>query len=92
MDSKSIKTKIQAGFYHPKTDFVPHKVNPVLHDAYRMEQKRLKDQFKADALKELGLSDHPKAELLWDKANEHGHGNGYSEVWIYLEDFAELLT
>lgn len=71
------------------------------HKAYRDDQRRLHDQFKSDALVELGLLEfasdgtilfkHPKAELLWEKAWDRGHDCGYSDVWNVIQDLKELI-
>jgi hypothetical protein len=36
--------------------------------------------------------DHPKAEVLFRLAWEHGHSNGVYEVAIYYNDFMELIA
>ena len=59
--------------------------------AYSVETYRLHQLFKQDALKELGLSKHKKADKLFEVAWEEGHSNGLNEVWIYMETFSELL-
>lgn len=58
---------------------------------YREEDARLCNLFEADAAEECGLTDHPKRQMLWGKAWEHGHAYGLSEVWIHYQDLAELL-
>jgi hypothetical protein len=60
-------------------------------DAYRAEQIRLNEEFKADALHDVGLTGHPKADKAYALAWEHGHSGGLSEVLVYLVDFAELV-
>jgi hypothetical protein len=66
-----------------------------------VDQGRLYEQFKADAFVELDLLElaedgsvvfkHTKADLLWEKAWDHGHDNGLSEVWNELLDLSELI-
>jgi hypothetical protein len=63
----------------------------VLHKAYMLDSDKLDDQFKADALEELGVTRHPKAQRLYELAYEHGHAGGYSDIWTYLNDFADLI-
>jgi hypothetical protein len=51
---------------------------------------------KTDALrerleKENGLAEHPRREMLWNKAWEHGHSAGLADVEYYYDDMAELL-
>lgn len=38
-----------------------------------------------------GLSEHPKKDLLFHLAWEHGHSAGYHEVESYYDDFSRLL-
>lgn len=59
--------------------------------AYREDNVRLADEFKADALEEVGLTGHPKADKCFNLAEEHGHSNGYADVMCYLVDFADLV-
>lgn len=59
--------------------------------ACRADKNRLQEEFKADAFEELGITNNPKAELLFSKAWELGHSYGLSEVWIYLQDLVELI-
>ena len=38
-----------------------------------------------------GLADHPKREMLWEKAYERGHAEGWKEIVNQYDDLAELL-
>lgn len=60
--------------------------------AYNEDQARRGEEFKQDALRDCGIADHPKADLCYSKAWEHGHANGLHDVLNYLRDFSELLT
>jgi hypothetical protein len=60
-------------------------------DKYHAEQCRLESLFKADALAEVGLTNHPKADKAYGLAWKNGHSGGYSEVYYCLLDYAELL-
>lgn len=46
---------------------------------------------KAALAAELGLTDHPKLDALYQLAWEHGHSSGFDEVANYFREFAELL-
>ncbi len=59
--------------------------------SYRDETYRLRDQFKVDALEEVGLTGHPKAEKAYSLAYEEGHSSGFSDIYCHLCNFAELL-
>jgi hypothetical protein len=66
--------------------------------AYK-DQKRLYAQSEQQGIAQLredlewehGLSGHHKADLLWSKAWEHGHGYGLEEVAQRYNDLAELV-
>jgi hypothetical protein len=60
-------------------------------DKYHAEQARLDTLFKQDALAEVGLTNHPKADKAYGLAWENGHSSGLSEVYNHLLDYAELL-
>lgn len=60
-------------------------------EAYREEDGRLSDLFRTEALAELGLAGHPKADKAYSLAWSQGHSAGFSEVYIYLQELAELL-
>lgn len=59
--------------------------------AYYKDQGRLSGEFKRDLLAALELTSHPKADLFYQKCWDAGHANGFSEVLIVAEDWAELL-
>lgn len=50
-----------------------------------------KEAQKLALAKEHGLVNHPKLDLLYAKAWEHGHADGLSEVAYWFEDLAELV-
>lgn len=40
---------------------------------------------------EFSMTDHPKRDLLWSKAWEHGHSNGHEEVEYWYGEFVEMI-
>lgn len=60
-------------------------------DIYHKKDEELFDKFKKDALKEVGLLGHPKADKALKFAWEHGHSASYEEVYNWLVDVAELI-
>lgn len=60
------------------------------NDLYRLEEARLNNLFEADCADETSMTNHPKRGKVWGKAWEHGHSSGYSEVWHWYEEFAEI--
>ena len=89
----TVREKIEIGMYTQKA-FYPKKSDPdyaALRELFAKEGNTLYAQFKADLIEENGLAGHPKTDLCFNKAWEHGHANGYSDVVYYFEEFAELL-
>lgn len=60
--------------------------------AYHEEGRELIEQFKTDALEELGLSEHPKAELLYKMAWERDQAIGLREVFDTMDYLSKLLN
>ncbi len=59
--------------------------------AYHADVNRLENVvFRADLADAYGLKDHPKEKMVWEKAWEHGHGNGLSEVLYWYDEFADV--
>ena len=48
-------------------------------------------RFKEDALEDVGLTGHPKAEEVWCLAWQYGHAGGFNDVYNYLGELAELV-
>lgn len=60
-------------------------------ETWWQESWELNRKFKADALQDVGLAGHPKAQKIFNRAWERGHSSGYEEVYNILEDLAELV-
>jgi ribosomal protein L40E len=58
---------------------------------YHAEEGRLNDQFRNDAMEECGLSGHPKEDKVWMLAWERGHSAGLEEVFLCIQELAELV-
>jgi hypothetical protein len=54
-------------------------------------ESNLLKEFKHDLAIENGIENHPKLDKLWEKAWEHGHSSGLSEVKYWFEDLIELI-
>lgn len=61
------------------------------HEKYRMENHRLEQLFQKDAIDEVGLTNHPKAQKIFDKAWADGHSGGLENVMYHLEELADLI-
>lgn len=62
-----------------------------INDAYRVDEQRLKQDFREDMAKEEGVFGHSKEPKLFNLAWEHGHSSGLSEVLNYYQEFVELV-
>lgn len=47
------------------------------------------ETFKKDAYTELGISEHPKRELLWNKV--YNNSNTLEEIFMEMESLLELM-
>jgi hypothetical protein len=61
------------------------------HEAYYLEEARLRKMFEEDLFANLGITDNPKRHKLLQKAWGMGHSAGYSEVYSYASDLVELI-
>ena len=77
--------------YINKLPFEKKRKDPDAHAAYNAEEKALYVKFKKDALQDVGLTGHAKAEAAFSLAWEYGHSSGYHEVYRYLCDLSDLL-
>lgn len=60
-------------------------------DRWRAEEAKLNALFFDDCAKEEGLVNHPKRNLVEGKAWEHGHASGYSDIWHWYQEFADVV-
>jgi len=63
-----------------------------LRKAYNAETARLEAKFREDLEIEYNMVGHPKADKLFAKAWEMGHGSGLNDVAIYYDDLYELVA
>lgn len=82
----SIEQNLTDGRYTPKTVYTRE-----TRDLYYKEESELVDLFKKDLELSHGLSDHPKKDLLFQKAWQSGHASGLHEVANFYADLAILL-
>ena len=78
---------------HPPKSRVPGDMGYILGRArWCEEQNRLDLQFKDDALKDVGLANHPKRDLIYVKAWKDNHAEGYYNVYSHLVDLADFVA
>jgi hypothetical protein len=58
---------------------------------YNEERLKLEEEFKQDLFEEFGVTDNPKREKAYAYAWEHGHANGFSEVYNVFDGIVELI-
>lgn len=60
--------------------------------AYRNDIRRLeREVFKADLADAYGVSNHPKADRVFELAWDRGHDAGLGDVLIEYDDLVELI-
>ena len=83
-------------------DFVPPKgcVEEIVLDEvsfnahmkhYQEENLRLQEEFRRDLIAEYGVTDHPKANKIFDKAWDMGISGGLQEVEFCFQDLIGLF-
>ena len=90
-DNRSVHDKIRAGDYQTKLPFVRRRDDPEAFAAYQADTVRLDKEFRADLFAELGITNNPKRDLLFEKAWDMGHSFGYDEVVDRALDLVELI-
>lgn len=78
--------KIKAGEYDTKVHYSQEN-----RDAWREDMNRLARKLEEDLAEELEMTNHPKRQMLWTKAWEHGHASGYTEIHYWYTDLLELI-
>lgn len=58
---------------------------------YNEDSGKIRNEFKENLLRHLGLTKHKKAQKLWEMAWDSGHSYGYAEVGMEAEKLSELL-
>lgn len=89
-----IRTNIKNGVYNSQEPY-PSGLSGLERmealNAYHTSQRLGLTLFKADALEEVGLTNHPKADKAYELAWSRGHSSGFAEVLFELEELADLL-
>lgn len=91
------KNTLEFSIAHDKyiDDLSKYKEDKQLYDKleldYAEELCKLMDMFKRDAIIEVGLDGHPKANDAYDLAYKYGNDSGHKEIYCYLFELANLL-
>ena len=59
---------------------------------YKGNSPAVHEEFRQDAMKELGIEGHDKADWMWSLAWKHGHLYGFKEVFFQLRDLTKMLV
>ncbi len=59
---------------------------------YNEEKAKLYNEFKQDLFEELGITNHPKREKLFEKAWENSHSDGYYQVLLEATCLVDLIN
>lgn len=59
--------------------------------AYDERKAALNQDFKLDLFEEFGVTDHPKADKVFDIAWDLGHADGYDSVSYYFEKLVDII-
>jgi hypothetical protein len=87
----SFEEKLRADYYTTKERYAFRKHDLEQYHRYHTDANRLAAEFKADLLENLGLTDHPKADIFWHLAWDYGHSAGFFDVYNYATELATLL-
>ena len=55
------------------------------------KQSEEEEKFRVELLEEYGVTNHPKAGLVYSMAWERGHSSGYDSVRQEFEELVELI-
>lgn len=92
-ETPTLHDRIRRGEFTTKLPY-PDRRDPNFTDLrrrYHEDEGRMVEKFKNAVFEEYGVTNNPKRELCWQKAWEHGHSAGLSEVNTYFQDFVELI-
>jgi len=58
----------------------------------RKDQRKLDEQYKLDSFEHIGIADHPKREILWQKAMDSSRDEGMYQVYLTAQSLSDLLS
>lgn len=81
---------MQFSNYINRLPYARRSADPKGWEAYQAEENRILAQFKTDALEDVGLKGHPKAQKAFALAWEHGDKD-FNAVYGWLVELADLI-
>jgi hypothetical protein len=91
MSKETFQDKLNRNAYRTKLPYFSPKEDPRGNKEFHDANTRLELEFKKDLFEELGITNNPKAEKLYNYAWDLGHSAGYHEVYSYAQDLLELI-
>jgi hypothetical protein len=90
-----VKKQFDTNFEPPKNCVEEKVFDEVSYTAhmklYIEESKKLQDEFKRDLINKYKMTNHPKAEKIFNKAWDFGYSSGYEDIEYYFQDLIELF-
>jgi hypothetical protein len=87
--------KLEVDYQPPKEGVEEKILDEVSHDAhmklYREENLKLQNEFRTDLIDKYEMTNHPKANVIFDKAWDIGCSSGLESVEYYFQDLMELF-
>jgi hypothetical protein len=87
--------KVEDDFEPPKNCVEESVLDEVSYNAhmkhYQEERLRLEKEFREDLIAKYKMTNHPKANKLFDKAWDFGCSLGYDAIEDYFQDLVELF-
>jgi len=91
----TIRDRISSGEFDNKVPYPPKDMSAEMRaeamTAYRQGEQERIGRFRLEIAREYKMVTHPKEELVWNKAWDHGHADGLGEVAYWYEEFVEVV-
>jgi hypothetical protein len=91
-----MKRQFDTDFEPPKKCVEEKVLDEISYNAhmklYQEENLRLQDEFRRDLIAKYGMTNHPKANAIFDKAWDIGCSSGLESVDYYYADIMELFV
>lgn len=90
-----IKKQFDDDFVPPKNCVEEKVLDEVSYNAhlkhYQEENLRLQNEFRRDLIKKYGMTNHPKANAIFDRAWDIGCSSGLESIEYYFQDILNLF-
>lgn len=90
-----IKKQFDDDYVPPKNCVEEKVLDEVSYNAhlkhYQEENLRLQDEFRRDLIEKYGMTNHPKANAIFDRAWDIGCSSGLESIEYYFQDILNLF-